>query len=79
VGWWGAAVVLGNELAFVEWTRGSSVREVLTNRKYTGYMVWNRKATTSAGGRNNPPEAWIWSSAPTHPALVDVEAVTDAQ
>ncbi|MFG2249150.1 recombinase family protein [Spirillospora sp. NPDC048823] len=60
------------------WTY-SSVREVLTNPKYTGYMVWNRKATTSAGGRNNPPEAWIWSSAPTHPALVSVEAFTDAQ
>ncbi len=61
-----------------KWTY-SSVREVLTNPKYTGYMVWNRKATTSAGGRNNPPEAWIWSSAPTHPALVSVETFTDAQ
>ncbi|WP_372490951.1 recombinase family protein [Actinomadura terrae] len=61
-----------------KWTY-SSVREVLTNPKYTGYMVWNRKATTSAGGRNNPPEAWIWSGAPTHPALVSVEVFTDAQ
>ncbi|MFB4302206.1 recombinase family protein [Actinomadura sp. NTSP31] len=61
-----------------KWTY-SSVREVLTNPKYTGYMVWNRKATTSAGGRNNPPEAWIWSSAPTHPDLVSVETFTDAQ
>ncbi|RKS68312.1 DNA invertase Pin-like site-specific DNA recombinase [Actinomadura pelletieri DSM 43383] len=60
------------------WTY-SSVREVLTNPKYTGYMVWNRKATTSARGRNNPPEAWVWSSAPTHPALVSVETFTDAQ
>ncbi|WP_424923726.1 recombinase family protein [Actinomadura darangshiensis] len=61
-----------------KWTY-SSVREVLTNPKYTGYMVWNRKATTSAGGRNNPPEAWIWSSAPTHPALVSIDTFTDAQ
>jgi len=51
---------------------GSSVREILTNPKYTGYMVWNRRATKS-GGRNNPPEAWIWSSQPTHEPLITRE------
>ncbi len=60
------------------WTY-SSVRDVLSNPKYTGYMVWNRKATSSAGGRNNPPEAWVWSSEPTHPGLVSVKTFVEAQ
>ncbi|MGC9671426.1 recombinase family protein [Planosporangium sp. 12N6] len=34
---------------------GSAVRGIVTNPKYTGYMVWNRRATKS-GGRLNPPE-----------------------
>ncbi|TDC69857.1 hypothetical protein E1200_07140 [Actinomadura sp. GC306] len=60
------------------WTY-SSVRDVLCNPKYTGYMVWNRKATSSAGGRSNPPEAWVWSGQPTHPGLVTIEVFTEAQ
>jgi DNA invertase Pin-like site-specific DNA recombinase len=51
---------------------GSAVRDVLTNPKYTGYMVWNRRAT-KAGGRINPPEAWVWSEEPTHEPLVSRE------
>jgi DNA invertase Pin-like site-specific DNA recombinase len=49
---------------------GSAVRDVLHNPKYTGYMVWNRRATKS-GGRVNPPSAWVWSDEPTHEPLVD--------
>jgi site-specific DNA recombinase len=49
---------------------GSAVRDVLHNPKYTGYMVWNRRATKS-GGRLNPPSAWVWSEQPTHEPLVD--------
>ena len=49
---------------------GSAVRDVLHNPKYTGYMVWNRRATKS-GGRLNPPSAWVWSDNPTHEPLVD--------
>ncbi len=60
------------------WTY-SSVRDVLCNPKYTGYMVWNRKATSSAGGRSNPPEVWVWSGEPTHPGLVTIEVFTEAQ
>ncbi|WUH98756.1 recombinase family protein [Spirillospora sp. NBC_00431] len=60
------------------WTY-SSVRDVPANPKYTGYMVWNRKATSSAGGRNNPPEAWVWSSEPTHPGLVSIKTFVEAQ
>jgi site-specific DNA recombinase len=49
------------------WT-GSAVREILRNPKYTGYMVWNRRATKK-GGRCNPPSEWVWSQAPTHEPL----------
>ncbi|WP_171075298.1 recombinase family protein [Nonomuraea basaltis] len=48
---------------------GSAVREILSNPKYTGYMVWNRRATKK-GGKNNPPSEWIWSPRPTHEPLV---------
>ncbi|HZN74507.1 MAG TPA: recombinase family protein [Micromonosporaceae bacterium] len=51
---------------------GSAVRDILTNPKYTGFMVWNRRATKS-GGRVNPPSAWVWSDQPTHEPLVDRE------
>jgi site-specific DNA recombinase len=50
------------------WSR-FSVREILLNPKYTGYMVWNRRAR-KRGGKTNPPEAWVWSSQPTHEAIV---------
>jgi DNA invertase Pin-like site-specific DNA recombinase len=49
---------------------GSAVREIVHNPKYTGYMVWNRRATKS-GGRVNPPSEWVWSDQPTHEPLVD--------
>jgi hypothetical protein len=46
------------------WTT-SSVREVLINPKYIGYMVWNRRATKK-GGAVNPTTVWVWSPEPTH-------------
>jgi len=54
------------------WSR-SSVWEVLRNPKYTGHQVWNRRARKKGHNRENPPEAWIWSEAPAHPALVSRE------
>jgi hypothetical protein len=54
------------------WSR-SSIWEVLRNPKYTGYQVWNRRARKTAGNRENPPETWIWSEEPAHPALVSKE------
>ena len=48
----------------------SSVWEILRNPKYTGYMVWNRRARKSAGNRINPPSEWIWSPEPMHPAII---------
>ncbi|WP_372503900.1 recombinase family protein [Actinomadura rupiterrae] len=53
------------------WTR-SAVREILHNPKYTGYMVWNRRATKQ-GGRLNPPSEWTWSPRPVHEPLVAME------
>jgi site-specific DNA recombinase len=50
------------------WT-GSAVRGILANPKYTGYMVWNRRASKK-GGRCNPPSEWVWSPHPTHEPLV---------
>jgi len=54
------------------WSR-SSIWEVLRNPKYTGYQVWNRRARKTARNRENPPETWIWSEEPAHPALVSKE------
>jgi hypothetical protein len=53
------------------WSR-STVQDLLRNPKYTGYMVWNRRATKK-GGRLNPPEAWVWSEQPTHEPIVSRE------
>jgi site-specific DNA recombinase len=51
------------------WSR-SSVWEVLNNPKYTGHQVWNRRARKKGSNRLNPPEAWIWSEQPAHPAII---------
>ena len=54
------------------WSR-SSVWEVLRNPKYTGYQVWNRRARKKGHNRTNPPEMWVWSDEPAHPAIVSRE------
>jgi DNA invertase Pin-like site-specific DNA recombinase len=51
---------------------GSSVREILHNPKYTGHMVWNRRASKK-GGKVNPVTDWILSDEPTHPAIISPE------
>ncbi len=56
----------------------SSVREILCNPKYTGYMVWNRRASKK-GGKLNPPDKWIWSPEPTHEPLVTLEMWKEVQ
>jgi hypothetical protein len=67
------------ETAVGIWTY-SSVRDMLTNPKHTGHMVWNRRAR-KGGGRNrpNPVEEWVWSKEETHAALVDLETYVQAQ
>ena len=66
--------------ALGRWSPGS-VRKILINPKYTGYMVWNRRATKDKRhpGKNNPREEWVMSSKPEHPALVGVETFLAAQ
>lgn len=51
----------------------SSLWEILRNPKYTGYMVWNRRARKSAGNRTNPPSEWVWSPEPTHEGIVSLD------
>lgn len=60
------------ELQRDNWS-ASAVREVLENPKYSGYMVWNRRARKTAGGRVNPAKDWVWSPAPTHEPLVTLD------
>lgn len=60
------------------WT-ASSVRDILVNPKNTGYMVWNRRATKTDGGRHNPPDLWVWSSRATHASIVSIETFVAAQ
>ncbi len=60
------------------WT-DSAVADLLTNPKYTGYMVWNRRAHgKSTGTRRRPPDQWVWSPEPTHPAIITLEQYTQA-
>ena len=77
---WPAPQPVDPERALGHWT-GSSVREVLTNPKYTGYMAWNRRATKDKRhpGKSNPKDQWVMSSQPTHDALVSVERFLAAQ
>ncbi|HEX5495425.1 MAG TPA: recombinase family protein, partial [Mycobacteriales bacterium] len=61
------------------WTH-SNVREILTNPKHTGHMVWNRRARKGNGkNRVNPVGEWVWSREPTHEALVDIATFIAAQ
>ncbi|GAA5156403.1 recombinase family protein [Amycolatopsis dongchuanensis] len=60
------------------WT-DSNVRDIETNPKYTGYMVWNRRGRKNRGNRINPIEEWIWSAEPVHEPLVDLEIWLRAQ
>jgi site-specific DNA recombinase len=60
------------------WTQ-SSVSEIVRNPKYTGYMVWNRRARKTGHGKPNPVSEWVWSPEITHPALVSRETFVAAQ
>jgi len=57
----------------------NGVRDVLENPKYTGYMVWNRRASKTGAGKLNPPRDWVWSPMPTHEPLVTVDMFKAAQ
>jgi Cyclic nucleotide-binding domain/Recombinase len=48
----------------------TSVYEILRNPKYTGYQVFNRRASRSGHGKVNDPAKWVWSPQPTHEPLI---------
>jgi hypothetical protein len=48
----------------------STVCDILRNPKYTGYQVFNRRATHSRRGASNDPELWVWSPEPAHEPLI---------
>ena len=69
-----------------------AVRTILQNPRYTGYQIWNRQrrdevlldVTDVAAGhttrlRWNQPDAWVWSAAPAHEALISREVFDTAQ
>jgi hypothetical protein len=47
------------------------VYNILGNPKYTGYQVFNRRATTSKRGRVNERYKWVWSPQPVHEPLIE--------
>jgi len=59
----------GPERARGAWSR-SSVYDILRNPKYTGYQVYNRRATRSRHGKVNDPVKWVWSLEPAHEPLI---------
>lgn len=70
---------VGERDAIGFWTY-SNVREVLTQPKHTGHMVWNRRARKGAGkNRINPVNEWVWSKDPVHDVVVDLETFVQAQ
>jgi hypothetical protein len=59
----------GKERARGAWSK-SSVNDILKNPKYTGYQVFNRRASRSRGGKVNDPMKWVWSPEPAHEPLI---------
>jgi site-specific DNA recombinase len=67
------------------WSK-SAVQAILSNPRYTGHQVWNRQRRderlldvedVAAGHQTklvwNDPSAWVWSTNPSHEALVSPE------
>lgn len=70
----------------------SAIRVILTNPRYTGYQVWARQRReevlldvedVSAGHQTimrwNGEEQWVWSTEPSHEALVSTETFRAVQ
>jgi len=58
----------------------ASVYAILRNPKYTGHMVYGRQRTGRNGQRVAvPPDQWLWSPEPTHPAIITRAVFDDAQ
>ncbi|WP_160159611.1 recombinase family protein [Streptomyces sp. 3213.3] len=48
----------------------SAIADLLRNPKYTGYQVFNRRASRSRSGAPNDPALWVWSPQPVHEPLI---------
>ncbi len=70
----------------------SAVRAILTNPRYTGYQVWAKQRReevlldvedVSAGHQTvmrwNGEEQWVWSTEPSHEALISMETFREVQ
>ena len=70
----------------------SAVRAILTNPRYTGFQVWARQRreevlvdveNVSAGHETvlkwNGEDQWVWSTEPSHEALISMETYQAAQ
>ena len=59
----------GGRRARGAWSK-TSVADILRNPKYTGYQVYNRRASRSRHGQVNDPRLWVWSAQPVHEPLI---------
>jgi site-specific DNA recombinase len=59
-----------NPAALTGWT-ASNITAMLRNPKYTGYTVYGRHRTRNGRRIPVPPDQWLWSPQPVHPAIVD--------
>ncbi len=55
------------------------VDEILSNPRYTGHQVMGRRRRKGGKKIWTPPDEWIWTPEPTHPALVDKATWDKAQ
>jgi len=61
------------------WNKAGVVK-ILANPKYTGHMVFGRRRKTPDGRtRPLPPDQWLWTPEPVHPAIIDRPAWEKAQ
>jgi site-specific DNA recombinase len=60
------------------WT-AQTVYAVLGNPKYTGHMVYGRVRTRNGRRVTAPPDQWLWSPEPAHPAIIDRATWQQAQ
>ncbi|GAB3428364.1 hypothetical protein GCM10027569_71580 [Flindersiella endophytica] len=56
-----------------------NVRDILSNPKYTGHMVWNRRARKTGTNTVNAVSEWIWSPKPVHEPLVNLDTFIQVQ
>ena len=58
----------------------AGVTKILANPKYTGHMVFGRRRKTPDGRtRPLPPDQWLWTPEPVHPAIIDRDVWEQAQ